>query len=78
MSELPEIEPVSTEHLLNCLGLAIDEARLLRSLIESKQMAARLRQEQAFSDRLIYLNREISYLEKKLAEVRRQARPGRS
>ena len=78
MSEAFEIESVSTEHLLTCLGLAIDEAKLLRSLIESKEMAALLKQEQPFSDRLVYLNREITYLEKKLAEVRRKARPGNS
>ena len=73
MSDTSEIEPVSTEHLLNCLGLAIDEAKLLRSLIESRDLATRLKQENPFSDRLVYLNREIAYLEKKLAEVRRKA-----
>ena len=76
MNEPSEKEPASTEHLLTCMGLAIDEARLLRSLIESKQLAARLKQDQPFSDRLVYLNREITYLEKKLAELRRKARPG--
>ena len=78
MNEPSEKEPASTEHLLTCMGLAIDEARLLRSLIESKQLAARLKQDQPFSDRLVYLNREITYLEKKLAEFRRKARPGNS
>ena len=73
MSDPSEIEPVSTEQLLTCLGLAIDEAKLLRSLIESRELAARLKQENPFSDRLVYLNREIAYLEKKLAEVRRKA-----
>ena len=73
MNDPSEIEPVSTEQLLNCLGLAIDEAKLLRSLIESRELAARLKQENPFSDRLVYLNREITYLEKKLAEVRRKA-----
>lgn len=73
MNETLEIEPVSTEHLLTCLGLAIDEAKLLRSLIESRDLASKLKQENPFSDRLVYLNREITYLEKKLAEVRREA-----
>jgi hypothetical protein len=30
----PQIEPVSTEHLLTCLGLAIDEATLVKPLQE--------------------------------------------
>jgi len=34
----PQIEPVSTEHLLTCLGLAIDEAKLVRSIIKSKDL----------------------------------------
>ena len=67
MSDPSEIESVSTEQLLNCLGLAIDEAKLLRSLIESRELAAKLKREDPFSDRLVYLNREITYLEKKLA-----------
>lgn len=69
----PQIEPVSTGRLLDCLGLAIDEAKLVRSLIHSKNMLHKLKAENTFSDRLIHLNREIKYLEKKLAEVRCQA-----
>jgi hypothetical protein len=69
----PQIEPASTCSLLACLGLAIDEAKLVRSLIQSKDMVRQLKAEKSFSDRLIHLNREIKYLEKKLAEVRCQA-----
>jgi hypothetical protein len=69
----PQIEPASTGSLLAYLGLAIDEAKLVRLLIQSKNMVRQLKAEKPFSDRLIYLNREIKYLEKKLAKVRCQA-----
>lgn len=69
----PQIEPASTGRLLACLGLAIDEAKLVRSLIQSRDLAHKLKVKNPFSDRLIHLNREIRYLEKKLAEVRCQA-----
>jgi len=69
----PQIEPASTGRLLICLGLAIDEAKLVRSLIQSKDLVHTLKAENPISDRLIHLNREINYLEKKLAEVRCQA-----
>ena len=32
------MKPVSTDHLLTRLGLAIDEAKLVRSLIQSKDI----------------------------------------
>jgi hypothetical protein len=77
MNMSPEIEPGSTERLLACLGLAIDEARLVRSIIESREIAQNLKTEKTFSERLVELNREISSLEARLAEVRRRASPGR-
>jgi len=76
MGTLPQIEPVSTKHLLACLGLAIDEAKLIRSLIQSKEMADKLERDNPFSDQSIRLNREITYLESKLAEVRSKVSRG--
>ena len=76
MSTAPEFKPVSTEHLLTCLDLAIDEAKLVRSLIKSKDLAIKLKSDDPFSQRLIYLNREITYLEEKLIEFRSQAKSG--
>ena len=73
MNTFTEIESVSTEHLLTCLGLAIDEAKLVRSIIKSKDFAAKLETEKPAPRRLILLNREIELLEAKLAEVREQA-----
>jgi len=58
---------------MTCLGLAIDEAKLVRSLIESKDKAGKLEVNDPFSRQLIYLNREINYLEVKLTQVRRTA-----
>jgi hypothetical protein len=69
----PQIELSSKDRLLTCLGLAIDEAKIVRALIESKDKAGKLQENDPFSRQLIYLNREISYLEVKLTQVRRAA-----
>ena len=66
----PQIEPTSTDRLLTYLGLAIDEAKLVRSIIESKDMTNKLKNEKPLSEKLCHLNREIEYLEVKLAKVR--------
>ncbi len=76
MSISHQIEPVSTEHLLTCLGLAIDEAKLTRELIQAKDRAHKEKAENHFSHRLILINREIELLESKLAKVRSQANDG--
>jgi len=73
VSTSPQIELSSKDRLLTCLGLAIDEAKLVRSLIEYKDKAGMLEENDPFSRQLIYLNREINYLEVKLTQVRRMA-----
>jgi len=73
VSTSPQIELTSKDRLLTCLGLAIDEAKLVRSLIESKDMAGKLKRNDPFSRQLVYLNKEINYLEVKLTQVRRTA-----
>jgi hypothetical protein len=73
ISTSPQIELTSKHQLLTCLGLAIDEAKLVRSLIESKDRAGKLKQNDPFSKQLVYLNKEINYLEVKLTQVRRTA-----
>jgi hypothetical protein len=65
-SELP-----STEQLLTDLGLAIDEAKLVRSLIKSQDLARKLKEENPFSERLIYMNKEVRYMEDKLIKLRK-------
>lgn len=63
-------EPASTDRLLASLTLAIEEARLVRSIIESKGIADRLRSEKPVSRRLAHIDREIEYLESRLAQLR--------
>jgi len=68
-----QIEPTSADHLLTCLDLAIDEAKLVRSLIKTKDMISKLKEENPFSDSLFFLNIEIPYLEAKLIQLRSMA-----
>ena len=73
-----QTELTSTDRLLSCLSLAIDEAKLVRSIITSKDLAHHLKSDQPFSERLVHLNREISYLESQLSEVRKLATRGKN
>ena len=66
----------STEQLLTDLGLAIDEAKLVRSLIKSQDLARKLKEGNPFSERLIYLNKEIRYMEARLIEIRSKTNRG--
>jgi len=68
-----QIESVSTEFLLAGLNLAIYEAKLVRSIIKSKDYATRLESRNPVPRKLMLLNREIELLEVKLARVRSQA-----
>ena len=73
MNTSHQIDPDSRNRLLSCLSLAIDETKLVKSIIESRDMAYELETRNPKSHRLRFLSREISHLEKKLAEVRSQA-----
>ena len=73
MKSSPQIEPRSTSHLLDCLGLAIDETKLLRSITRFRDMATNLSDEDVFSGKLTYVNQQIEMLEARLHEVRTQA-----
>ena len=73
MNPSTQIEPTSADHLLTCLDLAIDEAKLVRSLIKTKDMISKLKEENPFSDSLFFLNIEIPYLEAKLIQLRSMA-----
>ena len=68
-----QIDPASTDRLLTCLDLAIEEAKLVKSLIETKSITDNLEIVKQRSKRPMNLDRDIDYLEKKLAEVRNQA-----
>ena len=67
------IEPTSTGQLLSCMGLAIDEAKLVRSLIQSRNLLNKSKLDDPYSPRLIFLTREISHIEAKLTQVRKAA-----
>ena len=51
--------------------LALDEARLVSSIVESKKMIKDVKAEDSYSDRLIHLKREIRRFETELAHVRK-------
>lgn len=69
----PQIEPTSTERVLSCMALAIDETKLVRSIIKSRDMASKLKKDNLFMQRSSYLNQEITNLESKLVQVRSKA-----
>lgn len=73
MDTSPHIEPKTTARLLTCMGLAIDETKLVRSIDRSKEMARQLEADNPSSHRLLFLRREISNLEARLIQVRSQA-----
>jgi len=72
MDLLPQIEPTSTDRLLTSLDLAIDEAKLIRSIVKSEDIANQVETEKPVSRRLLLLNREIELLETKLTRMRSQ------
>ncbi len=69
----PQIAPTSTERVLSCMALAIDETKLVRSIIKSRDMASNLKKDNMFTQRFSYLNKEITHLESKLVLVRNKA-----
>ena len=73
MDITPQITPTSTARLLTCLGLAIDETKLVKSIKESREVIKQLESEDPLSHRLLFLNRELSTLETRLAKVRNKA-----
>ncbi|MCP4876004.1 MAG: hypothetical protein GY896_11105 [Gammaproteobacteria bacterium] len=73
MSISPQIEPTSTTRLLICLDLAIDETKLVRSINQSREAIGQLEAKNPSSHRLLFLRREVSNLEVRLAKVRNRA-----
>ena len=69
----PQITPTSTAGLLTCLGLAIDETKLVRSINDSREVIKQLESDDPLSHRLLFLRKEISNLETRLAKIRRKA-----
>lgn len=73
MNTSHQIEPTSTVRLLSCLGLAIEETKLVRSLVKSREMARNIKTSKLFPQRSVYLSREIKGLEARLTQVRSKA-----
>ena len=73
MDTSPQIEPTSTASLLMSLSLAIDEIKLIRSIRNSTAMTKQLELEKPSSHRLLFLKREMSTLEARLAKIRSKA-----
>jgi len=55
------------------MALAIDETKLVRSILKSRDMASKLKRDNLFTQRFNYLNKEITNLESKLVQVRNRA-----
>jgi len=69
----PQIEPTSTTRLLACLGLAIDETKLVKYIKKSREAIEQLEADNPSSHRLLFLKREKSNLEARLAVIRNKA-----
>ncbi|MFC1560478.1 hypothetical protein ACFL3W_00875 [Pseudomonadota bacterium] len=73
MDTHPQIDPASTARLLICLSLAIDEIKQIKQIKKSAAMIKQLETWNPSSHRLLFLKREISNLETRLAKTRSKA-----
>lgn len=64
------IGSTSTSHLLKNLGLAIDEAKLVRVIGQLSSQVQSIESASGRSQRTLYLQKEIVNLENQLADVR--------
>lgn len=68
LSSLYEI--TENDKLLNSLGLAVAEAKMIRSLLKARESSIKADRHSNQIERLTHLNREIDYLEAKLVEIK--------
>lgn len=71
LSSLYEI--TSNDKLLTSLGLAVAEAKMIRSLLKARESSLKGDRNSNQAERLTHLNREIDYLEAKLIEIKSKA-----
>jgi hypothetical protein len=64
------METTSSDYILVVMVLALDEAKLVNSISEAKEMIRTIKASNPHSDRLIHLKREIRQFEKELTHVR--------
>jgi len=75
MSQLQILsKPESTKRLLANLSLAIDEARIVRNIVQLSDNLRRIEYSPDSTSQVAYLRREIDKLELKLTNVRELAR----
>ena len=75
MSQLQILsEPASTRRLLTNLSLAIDEARIVRNIVDLSDNLRRIEYRPDSISRVAYLRREIDNLESKLTDLRALAK----
>ena len=65
------IKTIATNQLLIPMILALDEARLVSSIAESKDLIKSIKVISPYSDMIIHLKREIRRIEAELANVRK-------
>ena len=65
-----QTELSSKNHPLTCLNEVIDEAKLIRSIIKSRDLISELKKVHPYSERLTFLDNEIAYLEAKLSQCK--------
>ena len=68
-----EYEPSTTDRMPGGLPFAIEETELVRLLIKSKDLAEELIAKKLISQRLLYLNRDIEFIEIELSRARSRA-----
>ncbi len=59
----------SKKRILENFNLVIDEAKLVQSIKQSKQLAMELKRRDPFSDRLSYIEKEIALMEAELVKI---------
>ena len=72
MNSQTETKLVSPESLLSLLELAVEEAKLVRSIADCRETMQKLKSEESGSQRIAQLIREVSIMELKLTNVRRK------
>ena len=67
-------ESANTSRLLNNLSVAIDEARIVRNIVDLSDNLRRIEYSPNSTSRIAYLRKEIEDLESKLAALRKLAK----
>ena len=70
---ITHIDPLTTSGVLKCLGLAIDEIKLVRSIDNLSLLVSMSGARQLESGRRRYLISELRFLNKRLRSVREKA-----